>query len=95
MVGQTMSNPTVYVFVCSDPEFDGYSFKEDGGNLPTLASTTDCRWTLVRAVPMSRIHLQPFVRDVQVAVVNLKCRGYHIARRTAVVLNFLRRRSTT
>jgi hypothetical protein len=95
MVGQAMSNPTVYVFACSNPEFDGYSLEEDGANLPTLASTSDCKWTLVRAVPMSRIHLQPFVRDVQVAVVNLKCRGYHIAHRTAVVLNFLRLRSTT
>jgi hypothetical protein len=77
MVDKTMSNLTVYVFACSNPEFDGYSLKEDGANLPALASTSDCTWTLVRAVPMSRIHLQPFVRDVQVAMVNLKCRGYH------------------
>ena len=35
---------------------------------------------------MSRIDLQPFARDAQVAVVNLKSRGYHIARNTAVVL---------
>jgi hypothetical protein len=45
---------------------------------------------LVREVPMSRIHLQPFARDAQVAVLNLKSRGYHIARNTAVVLNLVR-----
>ena len=90
MLEKTMSNPTVYVFTCSNPEFKGFSVKEDGTNLPTLATTSDCRWTLVREVPMSRMHLQPFARDAQVAVVNLKSRGYHIARNTAVVLNLLR-----
>jgi len=95
MLQKSMSNPTVYVFSCSNPEFDGFSLKEDGTNLPALASTSNCRWTLVRTVPMSRVHLQPFARDVQVALVNLRSRGYHIARNTAVVLNLRRLRPST
>lgn len=94
-LGKVMSNPTVYVFTCSNPEFNGFSLKEDGTNLPTLANTSDCRWTLVRKVPMSAMHLQPFTRDAQVAVVNLKSRGYHIARDRAVVSNILRFRPGT
>jgi hypothetical protein len=30
MLRITMSNPTVHVFTCSNPEFNGFSLKEDG-----------------------------------------------------------------
>jgi hypothetical protein len=97
MLEKAMSNRTVYVFACSDPEFSGFSLDETGTNLPKLANTPNCPciWTLVRAVPMSGHALRPFVRDVQVAVVNLNTRGYHIARNTAVVLDLVSLRPAT
>ncbi|MFZ0849660.1 MAG: hypothetical protein WAO08_10720 [Hyphomicrobiaceae bacterium] len=90
-----MPNQTVYVFTCNNREFNGFSLKEDGANLPILASTSKCTWTLVRAIPMSGTDLKPFARDVQVALVNLRTRGYHIARNTAVVLTLPRLRPVT
>ena len=90
-----MPNQTVYVFTFNNREFNGFSLKEDGANLPILASTSKCTWTLVRAIPMSGTDLKPFARDVLVALVNLRTRGYHIARNTGVVLTLPRLRRVT
>ena len=75
---------TVYLFTCGSADFKGFSLHQDGANLPTLCGAPEHSWRFVRAIPMSA-DLRPFAGDVQVALANLKTRGYHIAHNTGAL----------
>jgi hypothetical protein len=75
----------VYLFTCGSPDFKGFSLHQDGANLPTLCGAPERSWRFVRTIPMSTADLRPFAGDVQVALANLKTRGYHIAHNTGAV----------
>jgi hypothetical protein len=76
---------TVYLFTCGSADFKGFSLHQDGANLPTLCGAPERSWRFVRAIPMSTADLRPFAGDVQVALANLKTRGYHIAHNTGAL----------
>jgi hypothetical protein len=78
---------TVFVFSCSNAEYNGLSTLADGANLPTLADCTH-KWTAIKAVQMTELELKPFVKDVRTAIANLAVRGYHLTRITAEVIEF-------
>lgn len=75
----------VYLFTCGSADFKGFSLHKDGANLPTLCGAPERSWRFVRAIPMSTVDLPPFAGDVQVALANLKTRGYHIAHNRGTV----------
>jgi|SRR6185295_11896777 hypothetical protein len=77
--GMRQLRPTVYQFTFGSGDFKGFSLYQDGANLPTLCGAPERNWRFVRAIPMSATDLRPFARDVQIALANLKTRGYHIA----------------
>jgi hypothetical protein len=79
--------PTVFVFTCSNAEYNGLSMQADGANLPTHVDCTH-KWTAVKAVPMTELGLKPFVEDARTAIANLTVRGYHLTRITAEVIEF-------
>jgi hypothetical protein len=64
----------------------GLSLHADGANLPHLHENTV--WLLAGRVPLSADALSKHVRDTTIAIVNLKARGYHLARISAKVLRF-------
>jgi hypothetical protein len=72
----------VYLFTCGSADFKGFSLHQDGANLPTLCGAPERSWRFVRTITMSTADLRPFSADVQVALANLKTRGYHIAHST-------------
>lgn len=85
-----MSKPlSVYIFSCRNPEFHGFSFRRDAGNLP---NRTDCPhpWTLLKAVTLDEFRNLGLAFDAHTAIASLKTRGYYIARTTAAVLEFPR-----
>ena len=79
--------PTVYIFSCGNPEFHGLSFQRDAGN---LQNRPDCPepWTLLKTVTLDELRILGAIFDMQIAITNLKTRGYHIARASAAVLGF-------
>jgi hypothetical protein len=76
---------TIYLFTCGNADFKGFSLHQDGANLPTLCGAPERSWRFVRAIPMSTADLRPFAGEVQVALANLKTRGYHIAHNRGAV----------
>ena len=76
--------PTVYQYTFGSADFKGFSLHQDGTNLPVLCGAPDRNWRFV-AIPMSATNLRPFAGDAQIALANLKTRGYHIAHNTGAL----------
>jgi len=77
--------PTVYQFTFGSADFKGFSLHQDGTNLPVLCGAPHRNWRFVRAIPMSATNLRPFVGEAQIALANLKTRGYHVAHNTGAL----------
>jgi hypothetical protein len=78
--------PDVYVFICSDPAVRGLSLDRDGKNLPKLESGSV--WMPIVATTLALEHLRRHALDPDLAVLNLRTKGYHVARITAEILEF-------
>jgi hypothetical protein len=69
------------------PEICRFSFKPDGSDLPTTAAY-ERSWVLVDTTPLTENGLRHYTVESKIAVVNLKTRRYHIARKAVIVLQF-------
>ena len=82
-----MMDTPVFVFENGCPDYVGLSVQQDGSNLPkTCTSRYD--WRPTNRVATSPSALRGLTIDVELALLNLRTRGYHIGRTSAVVLNF-------
>jgi hypothetical protein len=64
----------------------GLSLQRDGENLPRL--TDNSIWSPHAVAALTREHLQRHALDPDLALLNLKTKGFHIVRVTAQVLPF-------
>ena len=79
---QPMSSiPIAYVFTCGADVF-GFSVEVDGSNLPAL--TNGQRWIPLGIALNSPSEFAEFTADPRTALINLRARGYHFARRAGV-----------
>lgn len=72
---------TIYVFVCGNPGFMGFSIDKFGGNLPLTSTFGPTHsWSHTSQIEMTEAAFCPFSIDVTIAIADLKARGYHVAR---------------
>ena len=74
----------VYVFICSHPAVRGLSLERDGKNLPKLEGGSV--WTPIAATTFAFENLKRHVLDPDLAILNLRTKGYHVARIAAEIL---------
>lgn len=75
---------TVYVFVCGNPGFMGFSIDKFGGNLPLTSTFGPAHsWSRADQIEMTEAAFCPFSIDVAIAITDLTSRGYHVARSSA------------
>ena len=81
-----LPTPSVFVFTCGS-DYYGLSTQADGANLPGLPGCSH-PWLALKVVALTEQALKPLATDVNNAVANLKIRGYHLSRSTALLPEF-------
>jgi len=76
----------VTVFACADCTLRGFSFSEDGSDLPPRADGG--LWVAIATVPMSFLELEKYTSDPAAVLAHLKQHGCHVAPATAKILKF-------
>jgi len=76
----------VTVFACADRNLRGFSFKEDGSDLPPRVDGG--LWIAIASVPMSFIELEKYTSEPAAVLRNLQAHGCHVAPATAKILPF-------
>lgn len=85
-------HPTVYVFISGDRTIFGLTVEQDGANLP---SPDTAKWMRYDLIPMTTHHIGRFVRNSDVAHVNLIMRGYHLCRASGTIVPFPQPRNSS
>jgi hypothetical protein len=75
-----------FVFITADPQLRGLSLMRTGENLPRLMDNRT--WSPFVMASLTLDNLKPHALDPELALLNLKTKGFHIARITAQVLQF-------
>ena len=76
----------VTVFACADRDVRGFSFTEDGSDLPARADGG--LWVAIASIPLSLVELEKYTSDPAAALANLQEHGAHVAPTTAKILPF-------
>jgi hypothetical protein len=84
-MGPSTNNP-VYVFVSDDRDACAFSTQEDGANVPP--PTSGSHWTRRDVIMMDEKGIHRYVFDADIAIANLRAKGYHISKMCVEVLPF-------
>jgi hypothetical protein len=76
----------VYVFICADPAVRGLSLRRSPEDLPEPENGSD--WLPVAVTTLTAEGIKRHALDPDLAVRNLRTKGYHVARLAAQVLKF-------
>ena len=76
----------VTVFACADRDLRGFSFKEDGSDLPPRADGG--LWIAIASIPMNFVELEKYTSEPASVLANLRQHGSHVAPATAKILQF-------
>jgi hypothetical protein len=76
----------VTVFACADRNLRGFSFREDGADLPPRVDGG--LWIAIASVPTSFFELEKYTSDPAAVLRNLQQHGCHVAPATAKILPF-------
>ena len=69
---------SVYVFVSDDEAACAFSTQPDGSNVPAYSSGG--HWMRRDAISMTRESIERYVFDAEIAIANLRAKGYHLSR---------------
>jgi hypothetical protein len=83
----TTKHTAIFVFKNGRPDLIGLSVECDGANLP-IVNENDEPWRVSKITPFTWAGLAGVTVDIEVALANLRTRGYHIGRTEAVILEF-------
>jgi hypothetical protein len=75
----------IFVFVSADAEMFGFSLLGDGSNLPPTAGG---KWTPHATIRWSARDINRYTSETELAMMNLRTRGYYLLKRSATVLRF-------
>jgi hypothetical protein len=76
----------VYVFICANPAVRGLSLRQSPENLPKPEDGSD--WLPVAVTTLTTEGIKRHAPDPNLAILNLRTKGYHVARVTAQMLSF-------
>ena len=82
-----MDAPIFFVFENGCPDVVGLSVLQDGSNLPKTCDSKH-EWKPTKRAVMNYGSLRGLTVDIELALSNLRTRGYHIGPTSAVVINF-------
>jgi len=83
---QMIQTQDFFVFITADPQVRGLSLLRNGDNLPSLMDNGS--WSPFVMASLTLDNLKRHALDPELALLNLKTKGFHIARVTAKVLQF-------
>ena len=79
-------SPVVTVFACADRDLRGFSFKQDGSDLPPRADGG--LWIAIASIPPHVVELEKYTSDPGAVLASVEQRGFDVAPATAKILSF-------